>query len=142
MRKSLLKIFLLLMLPGLLTCTENKKMLFSEVPSDETGITFRNDLVETAEKNVLSYIYFYNGGGVAAGDLDNDGLADLIFTGNQTGNKVYINKGNFSFEVKATRGASQQRTPVRQTDDEDVDDNLRDRAPPPPGMGKLVDRLV
>ena len=98
MRKSLLKIFLLLMLPGLLTCTENKKMLFSEVPSDETGITFRNDLVETAEKNVLSYIYFYNGGGVAAGDLDNDGLADLIFTGNQTGNKVYINKGNFSFE--------------------------------------------
>ena len=98
MRKPLFNVFLILMLAGLLTCTEKSSTLFSELSSDETGVTFRNDLVETAEKNVLSYIYFYNGGGVAAGDLNNDGFADLIFTGNQTGNKVYINKKNFSFE--------------------------------------------
>ncbi len=82
----------------LCSCSPKKKTLFSELDPDDTGIKFRNDLVETNDKNVLSYIYFYNGGGVAAGDLNNDGLADLVFTGNQTGNKVYINEGNFGFE--------------------------------------------
>src|SRR5690606_31298839 len=82
----------------LLSCSEENKTLFSDLDPDDTGIKFRNDLVETNELNVLNYIYFYNGGGVAAGDLNNDGLADLVFTGNQTGNKIYINKGNMSFE--------------------------------------------
>ena len=82
----------------LFSCSPEKETLFSELDPDDTGIRFRNDLVETNEKNVLSYIYFYNGGGVASGDLNNDGLADLVFTGNQTGNKVYINKGNMAFE--------------------------------------------
>lgn len=83
---------------ALLACSEEKAMMFSDLSPEQTGVTFRNDLVETNERNVLSYIYFYNGGGVAAGDLNNDGLADLVFTGNQKGNKVYINKGNFSFD--------------------------------------------
>lgn len=82
----------------LFACSEKEKTLFSELQPDDTGIDFRNDLVETNDLNVLSYIYFYNGGGVAAGDLNNDGLADLFFTGNQKGNKIYINKGDFSFE--------------------------------------------
>lgn len=98
MRNSGLKFLCLLLLLVFFTCREKEQTLFTELPSQETGITFRNDLVETAEKNVLSYIYFYNGGGVAAGDLNNDGLADLIFTGNQTGNKVYINRSNMVFE--------------------------------------------
>src|SRR5687768_7947201 len=82
----------------LFSCAREKETLFSELDPDDTGVDFRNDLVETNEKNVLSYIYFYNGGGVAAGDLNNDGLPDLVFTGNQKGNKVYINKGNLAFE--------------------------------------------
>jgi hypothetical protein len=80
------------------TCSPEEKTMFSELDPEDTGINFRNDLVETDEKNVLNYIYFYNGGGVATGDLNNDGLADLFFTGNQTGNKLYINKGEFVFE--------------------------------------------
>src|SRR5690606_16115892 len=87
-----------LLMFALLACSQEKPTMFSDLSPEQTGITFRNDLVETNERNVLSYIYFYNGGGVAAGDLNNDGLADLVFTGNQKGNKVYINKGNFKFD--------------------------------------------
>lgn len=87
-----------LMLALLFSCSRKDETLFSELDPGDTGIKFRNDLVETNDLNVLSYIYFYNGGGVAAGDLNNDGLADLVFTGNQAGNKVYINKGDLAFE--------------------------------------------
>lgn len=63
----------------------------------ETGIDFQNILKQTSEFNALNYMYFYNGGGVGAGDFNNDGLMDLYFTGNLVGNKLYINKGNLKF---------------------------------------------
>ncbi len=72
--------------------------LFKLKKSEETGIRFENRLKSTSEINILEYLYFYNGGGVAAGDIDNDGLVDLYFTGNQVPNKLYRNKGNFQFE--------------------------------------------
>ncbi len=72
--------------------------LFEEVESQQTGISFANTLTETENQNVLTYEYFYNGGGVAAGDFNNDGKIDLYFTGNQVDNKLYLNKGNFVFE--------------------------------------------
>ncbi len=71
--------------------------LFSLLPSANTGITFNNFLVETPQLNIITYEYFYNGGGVAAGDFNNDGLTDLYFTANTQPNKLYINKGNFTF---------------------------------------------
>ena len=72
--------------------------LFSLVPPVESGVAFENTLVESAEANVLAYEYFYNGGGVAAGDLDGDGLPDLYFTANQGSNRLYLNRGGFRFE--------------------------------------------
>ncbi|MFN8252113.1 MAG: VCBS repeat-containing protein [Ferruginibacter sp.] len=71
-------------------------VLFDEMK--ETGIQFTNAIKETKEFNVFKYRNFYNGGGVATGDLNNDGLADVFFTANQGANKLYLNKGNFSFE--------------------------------------------
>lgn len=82
----------------MLSCKEADKTLFVTVPATETAISFSNNLTETAEDNVLNYEYFYNGGGVAAGDFNNDGLVDLFFTGNQVNNALYLNKGNLKFE--------------------------------------------
>ena len=72
--------------------------LFTLLPAQKTGIHFQNTIVESATQNVLAYEYFYNGGGVAVGDLNNDGLPDIIFTANIGQPKVYFNKGNFIFE--------------------------------------------
>lgn len=64
----------------------------------ETGVDFVNDLQPTPELNIFNYMYFYNGGGVGAGDLNNDGLIDLVFTANRGPNKMYLNQGNFKFK--------------------------------------------
>lgn len=63
----------------------------------ETGIDFQNDLSDE-NLDIIEYLYFYNGGGAAIGDLNNDGLPEIIFTANQTANQIYLNKGNFKFE--------------------------------------------
>jgi len=75
---------------------KTEKKLFSLV--ENSGIKFENKLTETKEFNVFRYRNFYNGAGVATGDLNNDGLADVFFTANQRSNKLYLNKGNFKFE--------------------------------------------
>lgn len=72
--------------------------LFSLVPPQASGVTFVNDLPEDSTFNILNYLYYYNGGGVAAGDIDNDGLADLYFTSNIGTDRLYRNKGNYRFE--------------------------------------------
>lgn len=72
--------------------------LFKLLPSSKTGITFRNDINETENLNVLAYEYFYNGGGVAVGDINNDGWEDLFFTANMGENKLYLNLGNMQFK--------------------------------------------
>ncbi len=82
----------------LLSCRQKKETLFESLSPSATGVTFSNRLQETEEANILTYEYFYNGGGVAAGDLNNDGLTDLFFTGNQVDNKLYLNKGALKFE--------------------------------------------
>jgi enediyne biosynthesis protein E4 len=72
--------------------------LFEAAPPGDTQINFANNLSEDEEFNLIEYLYFYNGGGVAVGDVNNDGLLDIYFSANQEDNKLYINKGNWTFE--------------------------------------------
>ncbi len=88
----------LLVLLAFISCKENHTNVFSLLDADATGINFRNVLEENSELNVMNYSYFYNGGGVAIGDVNNDGLQDVLFTGNMVKNRLYLNKGNFKFE--------------------------------------------
>ena len=76
----------------------NGSPLFTLLPPEQTHVDFSNTLTEGLNTNVLMYEYFYNGGGVATGDLNGDGLPDLYFTGNMTDNKLYLNKGHMQFE--------------------------------------------
>ena len=76
-----------------------KETLFTSQSSTKTHIDFNNKLVEKPGLSILYYLYFYNGGGVSTGDINNDGLPDIYFTANtKGGNKLYLNKGNFEFE--------------------------------------------
>ena len=97
-----------------------EKSLFQLLDSVQTGVGFRNQLQNTDSLSILSYLYFYNGGGVAAGDLNNDGLTDLYFVSNQGPNKLYLNQGTFSFTdatVKAgVAGRSDWQTGVTMAD--------------------------
>ena len=79
-------------------CDSFQDKRFSSLSAEETGIDFRNDLEQTPELNILNYLYFFDGGGVSAGDLNGDGLPDLFFTSNQNQNKLYINKSDMKFE--------------------------------------------
>lgn len=82
----------------ILACSQNKERIFNNPASKDTGIDFVNQLTETNDLNILDYLYFYNGGGVAIGDINNDGLQDIYLSGNQVKNKLYLNKGNLKFE--------------------------------------------
>jgi len=91
-------IFFGLICMGMLSC-KGKSHLFEIVPASKTNIGFENTLKDQHLFNILYYLYFYNGGGVATGDINNDGLVDIYFTANTKGhNKLYLNKGNFGFE--------------------------------------------
>jgi enediyne biosynthesis protein E4 len=86
-----------LLLLTLTTC-QRPDTLFEPLSAGETGIDFANRMQESADFNVLKYGYFYNGGGVAAADFNNDGFTDLFFTGNIKANKLYLNKGDSSIQ--------------------------------------------
>src|SRR5678815_4906320 len=68
------------------------------LPSLETGMTFVNKINDEGRVNIFTWHFIYNGAGVAVGDINNDGLTDIYFTGNQVPDRLYLNKGNFKFE--------------------------------------------
>ncbi len=68
------------------------------LPPERTGVTFANRLPDDTAFTILDYMYYYDGGGVAVGDINNDGLPDLYFTSNVGPNRLYLNKGNYRFE--------------------------------------------
>src|SRR5690606_17288735 len=88
----------LLMLAFMSCGKEEEDRLFTVVDPSESQLNFTNSLTETNALNILDYLYFYNGGGVGIADINNDSLPDIYFTGNQTGNKLFLNKGNLQFE--------------------------------------------
>ena len=72
--------------------------LFEVLDNSTTGLDFKNKLTPTAEFNVYKYMYYYNGGGIGAGDFNNDGKIDIFFAANQTDNKLFLNTGNLHFK--------------------------------------------
>lgn len=99
MTRNLLKYYGLCLILLLVSCKEQEpSSLFHLLPSSQSGVDFQNTVVETDSLNILDYLYFYNGGGLAMGDINNDGLPDLYFSSNQQKNHLYLNKGNLKFE--------------------------------------------
>ncbi len=82
----------------LFNCNSKEGQLFHYRSADDTNVHFTNQISESDRLNILDYLYFYNGGGVAVGDINNDGLPDIFFSANQEKNALYLNKGNFEFE--------------------------------------------
>ncbi|MCR8557771.1 VCBS repeat-containing protein [Mucilaginibacter sp. BJC16-A38] len=104
----------LLVVLGFCGCSSNSlknerasDTLFKLLSPAQTNISFSNDLTEGLNTNVLMYEYFYNGGGVAVGDVNGDGLQDIYFTGNMTDNKLYLNQGRMQFkDITAEAGVA------------------------------------
>jgi hypothetical protein len=82
----------------LFSCSKTEDTLFESLPSSVTGIDFVNRSLERKDFNIFNYRNFYNGGGVAIGDINNDGLSDIFVTSNFEDNKLYLNKGKMTFE--------------------------------------------
>ncbi|MCH4822854.1 VCBS repeat-containing protein [Gramella lutea] len=112
MKRSVLFLCSLLLILSCADETEDRvNKRFQILPSKASGIDFSNEIISSKELNILNYLYFYNGAGVAAADFNNDGLVDLYFAANMDSDKLYLNHGNLKFrEVSTPAGILQNRT--------------------------------
>ena len=109
------KVFVGILLIGFIGCQtkgeqkiENAHFNMAVRTSDQTGIRFENTLKDQSDLNIIEYLYYYNGGGVAVGDINNDGLEDLFFSANQLPDKLYLNLGELKFrDVSVEAGIDQ-----------------------------------
>lgn len=93
-----------------LQCNEVQKKPTLFTLQEQTGINFTNTISNSPDFNIFSYRNFYNGGGVAVGDINNDGLADIFFTANMASNKLYLNKGGWQFDdISAAAGFTEKK---------------------------------
>ncbi|MBC8110801.1 MAG: VCBS repeat-containing protein, partial [Verrucomicrobia bacterium] len=107
-------ILLLLIFLSFWACKNKSKkpenVLFETMTAKQTGIDFTNNVIPKKDFNIFNYRNFFNGGGVAIGDVNNDGLPDIFLTSNFESNKLFLNKGNFKFEdVTQQAGVSQKK---------------------------------
>ncbi len=104
-----LSIFLLSIYSSCIQKSESYSPLLRLVPNEKSGVNFSNTLYEDEQLNIINFEYFYNGSGVGIADVNNDGLQDLFFSGNMTSCKLFLNKGNFTFEdITASSGIDTQ----------------------------------
>ena len=96
-------VLLLLVTLFIASCGRDEKSTLFQLMPTSTGINFTNNIQNTKDFNIFSYRNFFNGAGVAIGDINNDGLADVFFTANMGNNKLYLNKGNWKFEDITTK---------------------------------------
>lgn len=117
MKTRIAAVFFLLLI--LLSCSSdtsqeskhNGPRLFTRLTAGETGISFLNKVEDQRDFNIFKYRNFYNGGGVAVGDINNDGLPDIFFVANMRENHLYLNKGSFKFEDITARAGVEGNKP-------------------------------
>ena len=97
MKKIIIVFFIVL--NGFMSCDHKKEMShqFELLTAEHTGLLFNNNPIPSQYFNAFNFMYFYNGGGVAVGDFNNDGLQDIFFTSNMEANKMFLNEGNLKF---------------------------------------------
>ncbi len=106
----MIRIYILILILILVACEDKKHKItkqFQKISADKSLLKFNNTITETDYFNILDYEYLYNGGGVGVGDFNQDGLPDLVFSGNMVSSRIYINQGNLQFkDVTKTSGFS------------------------------------
>jgi len=115
--------FLILILVLIVSCTkkeETNSFLLKKLEPSVTGIDFTNKIEEDGKFNIVNYLYYYNGGGIAVGDINNDNLPDIYFVSNRGNNKLYLNQGDLKFKdisrSSGTQGNSDWNTGVTMVD--------------------------